>query len=359
VAAVFAVAMIAERWLLDRGRIPRDLLMLAGTGAATAALALPAVLGSFNSVADAPVYVWPADLPAAHAVGDLIGFSHLSQYPRWFLVLPLLAGVVGLRRLRPLWWLLAGAAVFGGLFVLSASYVHPLIPQLTRPWWNDRWRIVAVATLGTTVLAAHGIVVLSDAVRRRSIRLTAPLHGGFGDRLRTALRASPVVPLLVVGALAVGSNGFYVEQNTDRVLRGQYLPGPGLSPLERDGVRRLAELVPPGARVLNQDGDGSAWMFAMAGVRPVNGHIETAGRSPTQELLHQRFNRIDTDRQVREAVDRLGVRYVFVGRGYVRPWFRRADGLRRLDLVRSLELVYENPDVRIYRVLPAPAGQRS
>jgi uncharacterized protein DUF6541 len=358
VAAVFAAAMIAERWLLDRGRIPRDLLVLAGTFVVTAVLAAPAVLGSLNSVVDAPVYVWPADMAPSHAIGDLIAFSHLSRYPRWYLALPLLVGLTALRRLRPLWWLLAGSAVFAALFVLSASYVHPLIPLLTRPWWNDRWRIVAVATIGAIVLAAHGVVVISDAARRGSVRLAAALPGGldgrsaFGARLRTVLRTSPLVPLVVVGAMAAGSDGFYVGLNTQRVLDGQYRPGPGLSPLEREGVRRLAELVPPGTRVMNQDGDGSAWMFAFTGVRPVNGHIETAGSSPTQELLQQRFNQLDTDPQVRAAVDRLDVRYVFIGRGYVRPWFRRAEGLRRLDRVRSLELVYDNPDARIYRVLP-------
>jgi hypothetical protein len=356
VAAVFAAAMIGERWLLDRRRIPRDLLLLAGTFVVTTVLAMPAVLGSLHSV-EAPAYVWPADMVPSHAIGDLIGFSHLSRYPRWFLALPLLAGLVALHRLRPLWWLFAGSAVFAVLFVLSASYVHPLIPQLTRPWWNDRWRIIAAATIGAIVLAAHGVVVLSDIARRGSVGLSAWLPGRFGAGLRTVLGTSPLIPLVVVGAIAVGSNGFYVEQNTRRVLEGQYLPGPGLSPLEREGVRHLAEFVPPGTRVMNQDGDGSAWMFAFAGVRPVNGHIETAGRSPTQELLQQRFNQLDTDPQVRAAVDRLDVRYVFIGRGFLRPWFRRADGLRRLDKVHSLELVYENPDVRIYRVLPA-GGQR-
>lgn len=361
VALVFAAAMIAERWLLDRSRIPRDLLLLAGTFVVTAVLAVPAVLGSLNSVVDAPVYVWPAYMAPSHAVGDLIGFSHLSMFPRWFLALPLLAGLTALRLLRPLWWLLAGSAVFAALFVLSASYVHPLIPLLTRPWWNDTWRIVAVATIGAIVLAAHGVVVISDAVRRGSVRLAAALPGGLGGqgglgapgvRLRRFLRASPLAPLVVVGAMAAGSDGFYMEQNAQRVLDAQYRPGPGLSPLEREGVRRLAELAPHGTRVMNQDGDGSAWMFAFTGVRPVQGHIETGGRTPTQELLQQRFNQLDTDAQVRAAVDRLDVRYVFIGRGYVRPWFRRAEGLRRLDRVRSLDLVYDNPDARIYRVLP-------
>lgn len=368
VAIVFAATMIAERWLLDRSRIPRDLLMLAGTLVVTAVLATPAVLGSLNSVVNSPVYVWPADMAASHAIGDLIGFSHLSRYPRWYLALPLLVGLTALRRLRPLWWLLAGSAVFAALFVLSASYVHPLIPLLTRPWWNDRWRIVAVATIGAIVLAAHGVVVISDAARRGLVRLAAALHSGqaghsgqavgHNARLRTVLRASPLVPLVIVGAMAAGSGGFYLGQNAQRVLDGQYRPGPGLSPLEREGVRQLAELAPQGTRVMNQDGDGSAWMFAFTGVRPVNGHIETAGPTPTQELLQRRFNQLDTDPQVRAAVDRLNVRYVFIGRGYVRPSFRRAEGLRRLDRVRSLELVYDNPDARIYRVLPGPNGQR-
>jgi hypothetical protein len=381
VAAIFALAFIGERWLLDRRLVLPDFAMLAITGVLAALLSIPALIGSLNSVAEASTFFWPADQPAAWAIGDLIGFSHLSAFPRWLLVVPLFAGVMVLRPIRPLWWLLASSCVFGGLFVLAASYAYPLVSTLTRPWWGDKWRLIAVFTIGAIVLSAHGVVVISDALRRRTLRVLSALPGVLGGGLRGPLvrfvRAFPVVPVLVVALIAVGSGNFYQAENLERVQRWQFGDGPGLTRLERDGIEALGKLVPPGAMVMNQNSDGSAWMYALAGAKPVNGHLEvyrvpltddlskyaltvppppvgTAEvfrMSDAQVLLHKHFNQLDTDPAVRATVDRLNIQYVYVGRGYVRGYFRRADGLRDLENVRSLQLVYENPDVRIYRIL--------
>lgn len=366
VAAVFAIALVAQRWAslwrADRGAIVPDLRMLGLTALVAAVLAAPALIGSYTSVAEAAVFFWPADQPAAWAFGDVVGFAHLSEAPRWALTIGLLLGLTALRPLRPVWWLLAGSAVFATLFVLAASYQHPLISQLTRPWWGDKWRLIAVATIGAIVLAAHGVVVLADVLARRLPRF------------------APAALVLVVAAVAWTTSGFYAEDDRDRLRGSQFGDGPGLTRFEQQAIEALPRFVPPGAMVMNQNSDGSAWMYSMTGIKPVNGHIEVARvpadsdlsrrvttidppppgpdvevftMSDAQMLLHKRFNRIDTDPEVRATVERLNVQYVIVGRGHVRTWFRRAEGLRGLESVRSLELVYENPDARIYRVLPA------
>jgi hypothetical protein len=389
VAGIFAAVLVLERWVLDRRAVPRDLAMLTIIGVVAALLSIPALLGSLHSIVESSVFVWPADQPAAWAIGDLIGFSHLSEFPRWFLVVPMLAGLMMLRPLRPLWWLLAGSAVFGGLFLLAASYAYPLASQLTRPWWGDKWRLIAVFTIGAIVLAAHGVVMISDVLRRGVLRLSTGLLAALPPGLPVAaaapvvrlVRVSPVVPVLVVGLIVIGSGNLYYNENLQRVKLRQFSDGPGLTRLERDGIDALGRLVPAGAMVMNQNSDGSAWMYALAGVKPVNGHLEVYRVDATEDLskyaltvspppstgtaevfrmsdaqllLHKRFNKIDTDPAVRATVERLNVQYVYVGRGYVRGYFRRADGLRDLEHVRSLELIYENPDVRIYRVLPQP-----
>lgn len=357
IAVVFALAMLAQRWLTAPRRVPGDAVVLVLAGVPALLLSVHAILGSLNSVSGFPVFQWPADLPAAHAIGDLIGFSHLSPYPRWFLLLPLVVGVMAVRKLRSLWWLLGGAAFFGGLFLLSAAYPQPFVGLLNRPWWNDRWRLIAVATLGTILLAGHGTVVLADLLRRRAGLLAAGLPGGFGVRAGRVTGWAPVAPALVAVVLAVGSNGFYAQEDARRIA-SQFADGPGISGLEREGMRMLAAMVPPDARVMNQNNDGSAGMYGAVGVRPVNGHIEVGWMSPTQDLLQRRFNRLDTDPRVRDAVERLNIQYVFLSEGYVRPWFHRVDGLRNLDRVKSLTLVYENPQVQIYRVQP-PASTDS
>ncbi len=45
-------------------------------------------------------------------------------------------------------------------------------------------------------------------------------------------------------------------------------------------MRVLATVVPPGERVLNDRGDGSAWMYAIAGVLPVAGHYNASRIGP-------------------------------------------------------------------------------
>src|SRR5215470_11060526 len=108
--------------------------------------------------------------------------------------------------------------------------------------------------------------------------------------------------------------------------------------------RELATMVGPGELVMNDRGDGSVWIYALTGVRTVAGHFDPIGVSPDAALLGERFNDYDTDPAVRAAASRLHVRYAIVGRGQLLAHWRRQSGMVRLDRVRALEKVYENPD---------------
>jgi hypothetical protein len=106
--------------------------------------------------------------------------------------------------------------------------------------------------------------------------------------------------------------------------------------------------------VLNDRGDGSVWMYAIAGVRPVAGHYDATLTGPDAALLAARFNKYDTDPKVRAAVRRLHVGYVILGRGFLRPGAGREPGLRDLDGVTALDQVYKTRDVVIYKINTAP-----
>jgi len=128
--------------------------------------------------------------------------------------------------------------------------------------------------------------------------------------------------------------------------------GPVVSSLEADAMRVLTTLVPPGQRVMNDRGDGSAWMYAIAGVLPIAGHYNFIGVGPDADFLTARFNRYPRERAVRAAVARLRVSYVMVGRGFVRTDWRRAPGLIGLEDADWLQTVYRNRDAVIYRIRP-------
>ena len=68
---------------------------------------------------------------------------------------------------------------------------------------------------------------------------------------------------------------------------------------------------------------------------------------PTQTALLRRFSCLDTDPVVREAVDELRIRYVFLGTGFVNRSFERVQGLRQLSDSPSLRLVYDRDGVQV------------
>jgi hypothetical protein len=93
-------------------------------------------------------------------------------------------------------------------------------------------------------------------------------------------------------------------------------------------------------------------MLATTGLHPVYGHVRAPGTTSgeVQRLLLDHFNCLDSSAAVRSAVQRLGIRYVFTSDGYVLPGYSRAEGLRGLAALQSLQRVYAHDSVRIYRV---------
>jgi hypothetical protein len=152
------------------------------------------------------------------------------------------------------------------------------------------------------------------------------------------------VLLGVTGASYLGRNQELMARNTGE--------GPALSSAEIEGLRVLGEMVPPGERVMNDQGDGSVWMYALGGALPVAGHYNQALVDPDVKLLSQRFDDYDTDPAVRAAVERLDVRWVVIGRGFLREeeGATRQPGLDDLGRVSELRLTYQNPDFSIYRI---------
>jgi hypothetical protein len=370
VAAIYGAAFIAERWLLSRKVIKVDLVLLAVAGVGAIAFSMPAVLGSISNAANEPIFTWAADLPFPHALGDLVMFSHGSDFPRIWMTGLLIVGVANIRKLRQQWWLLAASGLFAIFFLLAAGYQRDWIAALTRPWWNDRWRLIAAAAPGLMLLTAQGLVSIVDWTRRRlpvlvETRLPARVPERVAVRARSLagtaggwLRRPLVAPALVVLVLLVLTNGMYAGTNLNRVSRF-YEGWPAVTPNEQAAYEELGKLVPKGAMVMNQGTDGSAWMYAIAGVKPVNGHADQTKLGPRQKLLQAKFNRLDTNPEVQQVVADMNIRYVIVGEGFLGGITRRDPGLRDLDKVRSLTLVYENRDARIYEITSPDGVQPS
>jgi hypothetical protein len=340
-AVIYAVGYVVVRWINAR-RIPlAELGALVAAGVLASINVVPQLLG-MAATGGGGDYQRANEADVPYALGQLFFLGHQAPTPQWALVAAMAIGVFTLHRLKGLRWWLGGGLFFGVLFVLCSSYQGPFTQLVASPWWNDRWRFVALVVPATAVLAGHGLTVARDWLLDHSPRAFAPW-----------MRLTSVG--LVVLALFVLSNGFFQGRNTLRLTKAYAGGWPTVTAPEKQGIEELAKLTDDDDVVMNDAGDGSAWMYALEDIQPVFGHVNSA--QPTAEAvgadrvaLYTRFNRIDTDPEIRSIVQRMGITHVYEGTGFVAPTLERIPGLTDLDDVKSLELEYSNDAVRIYKV---------
>ncbi|MGW4214778.1 DUF6541 family protein [Lentzea sp. NPDC004789] len=341
---VFCACHLLSRWIGSR-RVPlvelRSLMVL---GVLAGLYVIPQYLAATKAAATLDVS-WPIIAPAGQALGALLFLNYVSA-PQWWLVLTALIGLVAIRKLAGLHWLMLGGAVFAVLFVLAASYKGWLVSLLTNPWWNDAWRFAGLVAIAQVVLIGHGIVVARDGVLGRLARRRARATGAV------PVRGAALVAVGLV--IAAASGGLYMRSNA-RAVHNAYGNGQTVTGNERNAMAELRTIVPPGATVMNDPVDGSPWMWALDGVRPVFAYpfavpAEYPVIGPDRVMLYEKFDELDSNQKVRDLVRSSNIQFVYVGSGLASPTVARAPGLAGLDSVRSLRLVYENSDARVYRV---------
>lgn len=347
-AILFSIPALVQRWWTRPAAAPREIATLVVPGVLAALASALQLAGALSSAGNLAVISWDADLTMPEALGQILTFSHNAPDAQIGLSLVLVIGLIGYRRLGDLRWVLATAAIFGTLFVLAASSTAPLVKTITSLWWNDRYRLIALTVVPLCVVIGHGVAQAQRWV-------AAVLAGVTARRLQfaTALVTSAVAIL----AFGYVTSGLYVGRDQQQMTKNSG-NGPAVSQLEVQGMQAIAKIVPPGERVLNDRGDGSAWLYALTGVKPVAAHYDAAQTGPDATLLADRFNQYPSDPAVRAAVARLDIRYVQIDAGFLRSYASREQGLVSLAGQPWLTKVYSNPDVVLYEInqAPAPAG---
>jgi hypothetical protein len=346
-AVVFGVPYLLWRWVRRPARLRTEPLSLALAGIVTLALSFLQLRGALYSAASFPEVDWPAVLSGPAAIWELVTFSHASNMLQVWLIAFAAIGLLTYHRLGELRWIGGPLLIFGVLFVLTASSDSPWVQALTRPWWNDRFRLVGLFALAVAVLVGHGIAEVHKGCVWAARRLARRL----GDRHMPRSTGTITAVLLLV-MITLGSHMFYQDRNALRMSINAG-DGPAVSAGEVAAMRELGRIVPPGVRVMNDRYDGSVWMYALDNVLPVAGHYDATNLGSTDiGLLEASFNRYDDDPRVVAAVERLNVGYVMVGQGFLRGDNQRAAGLENLDGAPFLRTVFRNPQAVIYEVLP-------
>ena len=368
-AILFALPVVVQRWYRAlRGRavdgVPEgraawrvaggDVLRMVPVMVAAGLLAAPMILGAISFTSGSyPYHAWGSHMPLWKALAMLATFKQVLPVPQIWLTVFLALGVFTLVRLRRMRWVGLSAIVLSALFIVVACFGgEDWVISLSRPWWNDRFRLMALAAIPMCLLAAHG---MSEAQQW----LAKVASGRAWVRARPWLtgRVGLASAVLLVVAMGVLTGGFYRAANAKTVSLLYYngLPGevvPPVSADEIDAMDRLATLgIPADQKVLNDRLDGTAWMYALTGVHPVAAHYDAGVVPLDADYLARHFRDYDSDPQVRAATQRLNVHYVLIGSGTIRRDTPIAPGLQHLDGHDFLQVVYRNPGAVIYRIV--------
>jgi hypothetical protein len=357
--AVFAAFLVGQRWVTQRATFRGDIIVLVGAGVLAALVALPLIGRAVVDAGGGTIVDWPVVQTPGEALGGLLFFNYENGYPQLWLAVLGVWGIAALGRHRQLVWWGLSTLTFALLCTMAAAYEGRAVQLLTGPWWNDRFRFEGLAFLGLSVFCALGLVALADLGARAVDALRRRSRGAATDERRPGGIVAVVAVTAVVGVL---TGGLYVQQNVDR-LRLAYGIGVGGSVTAADlAAYDVLSDIADGGPVLNDPNDGSAWMWALADVRPVFGAALTVPVNPplppAREVLVDGLNCLDSSAEVRKSVQDLGVRYVFVASGTILGGPTPTRGFHGLADVRSLRPVYSEDGATIYAVhLTAPLSE--
>ncbi|KAA8960473.1 DUF6541 family protein [Mycobacterium sp.] len=348
---VIVVLLLAAWWLLEalrhpvRGRLA-DAATLAAVVAPTIAVMLPQFLSVTKQEDVIAGHAFLTYLSTKRGVFDAIfqHSRHLNDFPVQYALI-LLAGAGGFVLLiRKILWPLA---VWLLLIVVNVDAGTPLggpIGTLAGGvgefFYHDPRRVAAATTLLLVPMAGVGLFTLV-------VQLVAVVRRTAGRRRWTPAWAG--VAAVALAAATLVSAWHYFPRH--RFLFGDKYDSVIIDGRDLEAMAYLARL--PGARdtlVGNANTDGTAWMYAVAGLHPLWTHYDypvQQGPGYHRFVFWAYADDADTDPRVPEAVGLLNIRYVLISKPTVRG-FVMPEGLVSLEKSTSWVKIYDNGEASIY-----------
>lgn len=370
-SAVMSVGVSTAAWwigdLLTRGgwaRLRGQLLPLVLAGVAGVVVASPMLIklvGQAGKTSGFPPDV--AAVPFATALERAAGLGFTGYLPEYgpyvqaaAFVLAVLAGGVLLLTRRAYGLLLASSL---WIAITVAMWVSPgagFEAAITGFFYNSMLRVRSHLYLFVPVIIAVGAVVFATYVaaflrRRTSLRLPA---AGVAAALVVVFAASyalvPARGYMNVNAHYLASR--YSDSTLDRV-----------GPDDEAAFDFLDGRVGPGERVMNSANDGSTYLYVEKGIPVVNTIAMGFHQVPYTYQLLQRFNRYETDADIRAKILDLNITWVLVdgnapligAAGSPENWaggglFAVAPGLANLDGLPGMTERFRSGEVRVYQL---------
>ncbi|CAN5276637.1 membrane protein [soil metagenome] len=352
---IVVVIFVVMWWLFEalwhpvRGRLP-DFLSLVVIAVPSVLALLPQFLSLFQQAEVIAGHEFVTDQTRLRVLfnGIVQHTRHLNDYPIQNILIVLAAAGALILLAKRIWWPLAIWVLLMISIVHSgAPFGGPLgtgIGRFSDLFYSDPRRLSAVVTMLITPMAGialfAAVLLIVAGARRLSERATQRAPGRPFWIAATAM--------LLVG-ITVGLAYHYFPRH--KRLIGEKYDSVMIDDKDLAAFAYLATL--PGAQdtlIGDANTDGTAWMYAVAGVHPLWTHYDY----PVQQGPgYQRFifwayaDGADHDPRIAEAVKALNIRYVLTSTTVVRG-FKMPDGLVSLDQSKSWEKIYDNGQARIY-----------
>ena len=354
---VVLVTFLVAWWLLEALPRPvsgrsRDFATLSVIAAPTLAILLPQFLGVLQQAEIITGHAYVTHEGKKRALFDAIvqHTRHLNDFPIQNILIALAGAGFLLLLFKRIWW---PAAVW---LLLVVSIVHSSAPfggpvgalagKYSELFYSDPRRLSGVITLLLTPMAGVALFagsVLAVAWARRLAERRAGARTVPDRRFWIGATAA------LMAAVSIALSWHYFPRH--RFLMGEKYDRVIVGDKDLAAFAHLASL--PGARdtlIGNSNVDGTAWMYAVANLRPLWTHYDyPVQQGPGQQrfIFWAYADDADRDPRVAEAVAALNIRYLItsspVVRGFVTP-----DGLVSLDKSASWAKIYDNGVARIY-----------
>jgi hypothetical protein len=353
----FVVILFAAAWwLIDalwhpvRGRVG-DLLTLCASGVPALLILAPQFVGVAKQAGIIAGHAFPSFKTVRQGVIDalLLHTRHLNDFPTQYALVVLSALGLAILVYQRVWWppalwlVLTVATIYSG-----APFRNPLgaaIEQFSQFFYNDPRRLSAVVTLLVTPMAAvavFALVVGAVALARKAVK--GP----------DAVWVSAIVVLLALTSGLTARHYLYRHL----VLFGDKYDSVMVNQHDLDAMAHLASL--PGARdtlIGNSNVDGTAWMYAVADLRPLWTHYDFPQQTGPGYYRYIFWAYADADALpavredkralVPEAIKALNIRYILTSAPTVRG-FKVPDGLLSIDHSKWWRKIYDGGDAWIY-----------
>ena len=262
---------------------------------------------------------WPSYEKKIQAFIDIAFVGFRNAEPQILLGVLVLIGMVYTVFHKRLLWITCGYIIMCGFYAVSSSTEGFLKNVLTGFWYHDQYRLGASAVFYGAVLAAMGLWNLMIVI----VRLVPEnLIGASNSRNKCILSTFCVLLIVLVNyfpSFYLSGRGDYVTAFGAITRDISYWNSPSepksYTATEAAFVEKVKKVVPKEAIILNQPYDGSAYAWGQNGLNVYYKAWEgnwMGAPSEDNSLISESLDKIASNREVKEAVRRVGAKYLLV-----------------------------------------------